>query len=361
MCEVDVRGLAKVYEVGEPSLRGTKLEVQGPVLWARNLARAARLTAAPAGRLQALAGVDVRVRRGEVFGLIGRNGSGKTTLIKILAGLLRPTAGEGCVAGVPLRHPAAIRARVSYVSTTGWMALEWPLTAEENVRWFGVLCGLDGATARRRAEEALRAVDLWADRGKYSAQLSNGMRQRVVLARALLLPTPVVLLDEPTIGLDPHTARLMLGLIRDHLRARGQAVVLTDHVSAELEAVADRVAVLDRGRVVLCDSPGALTAALAHLTVLDIHTEEAEPPSAPPPAAVRLVHAVERPGPVPTRVWRIHAERGSDVLATVLDWVLAAAGPDARVVLVAESRPSLEDAVRFALSEHAGVQPGVGA
>ena len=191
---------------------------------------------------------------------------------------------------------------------TGWMGLEWPLTAEENVRLFGVLCGLDARTARQRAEEALCAVELWGDRGKYSSQLSNGMRQRVILARALLLRTPLVLLDEPTVGLDPHTARVMLALIRDRLVASGQTVILTDHVSAEMEAVADRVAVLDQGRMVLSDTPAALVGSLADLTVLDVHTEETPLPVAPPPPEVRLVHCVERPGPVPTRVWR-HSRR----------------------------------------------------
>ena len=361
MYEVDVRGVRKVYEGVEPSLRGTKLEVQGPVLWARNLARAARLTSNPAPPVEALTGVRLQVRRGEVFGLIGHNGSGKTTLVKILGGLLSPTAGEGQVAGAALTHGAAIRARVSYVSTTGWMGLEWPLTAEENVRLFGVLCGLDARAARQRAQEALRAVDLWGDHGKYPSQLSNGMRQRVILARALLLRTPLVLLDEPTVGLDPRTARVMLGLIRDRLVANGQTVILTDHVSAEMEMVADRVAVLDQGRMVLCDTPAALAASLADLTVLDVHTEETPPPGAAPPPEVRLVHCVERPGPVPTRAWRIHAERGPHVLNATLDWITSDARSESRVVLVAESRPTLEDAVRFALQRHAGVEPGAGA
>ncbi len=347
--EIDVRGIRKVYPGAEPSLRGTKLEVQGPVLWARNLARSVHLTSNRAPSVDALTGVDLTVRRGEVFGLIGHNGSGKTTLVKILAGLIAPTAGDGQVAGVPLRRAETIRARVSYVSTTGWMGLEWQLTAEENVRMFGVFCGLDAGSVRRRAQEALRAVELWGDRGKYPSQLSNGMRQRVILARALLLSTPVVLLDEPTVGLDPRTARSILGLIRHRLQKRGQTIVLTDHVTAELEAVADRVAVLDQGRVILCDTPAALAASLGHLTVLRIHTEEAEPPATPPPPEVRLVHCVQRPGPVPTHVWRIHAESGPRVLDAVLNWITADAGGEARVVLVAQSEPSLEDAVRFAL------------
>ena len=151
------------------------------------------------------------------------------------------------MAGIGLDHPKEIRKRVSYVSTTGWMGLEWPLTAEENVRFFATLCGMPTALARIRTEEALRDVDLWEDRGKYPSQLSNGMRQRVILARALLFRTPILLLDEPTVGLDPVTARDLLELIRGPLRERGQTILLTDHQSAEMEAVADHIAVLGAG------------------------------------------------------------------------------------------------------------------
>ena len=205
---IDIEHVTKTYAGTERSLRGTKLEWKGPALWLRNLAKAARLTSNAAPAVQALSDVSLTVRPGEVFGLVGPNGAGKTTLIKILAGLIRPTSGHGEVAGVSLAHPQEIRKRVSYVSTTGWMGLEWPLTAEENVRFFASLCGMPGTAARARTEEALRDVDLWEDRGKYPSQLSNGMRQRVILARALLFRTPLVLLDEPTIGLDPVTAQI---------------------------------------------------------------------------------------------------------------------------------------------------------
>ena len=115
----------------------------------------------------ALRGISLSVSPGEVFGLVGLNGSGKTTLIKILAGLIRPTAGAGQVAGISLERSALIRRLVSYVSTTGWMGLEWPLTAEENVRFFAALCGMPSSLIGARTESALRDVALWEDRRKY--------------------------------------------------------------------------------------------------------------------------------------------------------------------------------------------------
>ena len=337
---VHIERITKTFEGIEQSLRGTKLEWKGPALWVRNLAKAARLTSSAAPAVRALSDVSLSVRAGEVFGLVGPNGSGKTTLVKILAGLMRPTSGSGQVAGVSLDQPAEIRKRVSYVSTTGWMGLEWPLTAEENVRFFASLCGMSSALARSRAEQALRDVELWEDRHKYPSQLSNGMRQRVILARALLFHTPLVLLDEPTVGLDPSMARAMLDLIRGPLRMRGQTILLTDHQSAEMAAVADRIAVLGSGRIVMQGDPARLLARLDHLTVIEVQTEEMDLPANEPPAVVVAVERGERPGALGVRAWRIHARAQPTALEAVLEWVTQ---PTGRVVLLAESAPTFED------------------
>ena len=337
---IDIEHISKTYAGVEQSLRGTKLEWKGPALWLRNLAKAARLTSSSMPPVQALRDISLSVRPGEVFGLVGPNGSGKTTLIKILAGLIRPTVGCGEVAGAALDHPAEIRRRVSYVSTTGWMGLEWPLTAEENVRFFASLCGMTGGMARARADEALRDVGLWEDRGKYPSQLSNGMRQRVILARALLFRTPIVLLDEPTVGLDPSTVRSVLEFIRGPLRARGQTIVLTDHQSAEMEAVADRIAVLGAGSIALLGTPGELRSRLSHLTVIEIHTEEMDLPTDRAPSSVVATEHIERPGELGVRAWRIHSRQSPDALEAALTWVTQPAG---RIVFLAQSAPTLQD------------------
>jgi ABC-type multidrug transport system ATPase subunit len=344
MAVVAVEHLAKTYPGQEPSLRGTKLEWRGPALWLRNLTRAVRLTATAAPAVAALREVSLTIAPGEIFGLIGRNGSGKTTLIKILAGLIRPSAGSGTVAGISLDHPQAIRAGVSYVSTSGWMGLEWPLTAEENIRLFAALCGLPERLARARTAEALHDVDLWAERGKYPAQLSNGMRQRVILARALLLQTPLLLLDEPTVGLDPLTTETILTLIRGKLRERGQAILITDHQAAEVEAVADRIGILEEGVLTRVGTPVALLAPLAAVTVIEIQTEEMDRPPGPPPPGVLAADAVDRPGALGVRAWRVYARRRPEALQTVLDWIEQPAG---RIVLLAEHAPALPDLLRL--------------
>jgi ABC-2 type transport system ATP-binding protein len=337
---IHIEHITKIYSGVEQSLRGTKLEWKGPALWLRNVAKAARLTSRGAPPVLALDNITLSVWPGEVFGLVGPNGSGKTTLMKILAGLIRPTSGAGEVAGIGLDHPQEIRKRVSYVSTTGWMGLEWPLTAEENVRFFATLCGMPAALARTRTEEALRDVDLWEDRSKYPSQLSNGMRQRVILARALLFRTPIVLLDEPTIGLDPVTAHDVLDLIRGRLRERGQTILLTDHQSAEMEAVADRIAVLSAGTIALMGTPAELREHLRDLTVIEIHTEEMELPPGPAPKSVVTQAYTERPGELEVRAWRIHGRLSANTLTEVLAWVTQ---PTGRIVFLAESAPTLED------------------
>ncbi len=346
---IELNHIAKQYPGLEKSLRGTKLEVKGPLLWARNLSRAARLTSNTASSVTALDDVSLAIDKGEIFGLLGLNGSGKTTLIKILAGLIRPNHGTGQVAGISLDYPKRIRQRVSYVSTLGWMGLEWPLTAQQNVEFFAILCGMSQRLAKERSEAALRDVALWDVKDKYSSQLSNGMRQRVILARALLFRTPIVLLDEPTVGLDPATAKDILDLIRGTLRKRGQTIVLTDHQTDQMAELADRVAVLHEGKVVIHGTPSDVVRRLEHLIVIEVQTEGMEQPTTTPPSCIQRLHKIEHPGPLRSRNWRIHALDGPGVLAVVLDWLTQ---PSGLVVFVAQSKPTLQDVLMFHASEN---------
>lgn len=335
-----IERISKTYPGVEASLRGTKLEWKGPALWARNLVRAVHLTSSAAPPVLALRDISLTIAPGEIVGLVGPNGSGKTTLIKILAGLIRPTSGSGSIAGIPLDETERIRRHVSYVSTTGWMGLEWPLTAEENVRFFATLCGMPGPLARARTEAALRDVSLWEDRYKYPSQLSNGMRQRVILARALLFHTPLVLLDEPTVGLDPLTTQEMLALFQRMCAERGQALLLTDHQVAEMEQVADRISVLADGEIALQGAPADLRDQLRDVTVIEVHTEEMDMPQTPQPASLVAVEHVDRPGALGERVWRVHAWKSPQALEDTLDWLTQSEG---RITLVAERAPSLQD------------------
>jgi ABC-2 type transport system ATP-binding protein len=337
---VRLDGITKEYPGVEPSLRGTKLEVKGPALWARNAARLAGLGAVTVPPVRALDQVSLAIGPGEVFAILGPNGSGKTTLMKIIAGLLRPTAGTGAVAGVSLDAPERLRRRVAYASTTGWMGLEWGLTAEENIRFFGRLMGLSRAVTRRRAEEAIQAVGLEADATKAVSQLSNGMRQRVILARALLLRTPVLLLDEPLLGLDPDHRANVLTLVREKWAARGQTVILVDHLADAVETVVDRAALLRQGQVCLVGTPAALLASVHDAEAVEILTLGGAIPSDPPPPDVRHLDVVTRPGPRAVTEWRFWLSRRNGDLEGAVRWIMSGGG---EIIQLATRPPRFSD------------------
>ena len=208
----------------------------------------------------ALHGIDLEVKRGELFGLLGPNGAGKTTLVKILCTLLLPTSGDAVVAGHDVRRdPGPIRRKVGVV-LGGERALYWRLTARENLWYFSQLYDMPGPKAREAIERVLREVDLLDRADDRVEDYSKGMKQRLHIARGLLTDPEILLLDEPTIGLDPHAARSLRALVRKLVDEHGRTVVLTTHYLYEADALSDRVAVLHKGRVIALDAPAALKA-----------------------------------------------------------------------------------------------------
>lgn len=283
------RGLRKEYV----SHRTPSADSSGLFLWLGQLRQVLRATAAPPRAVVALDGIDLEVRRGEILGLMGPNGAGKTTLIKILCGLLEPSGGTATVAGHDvLAARDAVKRAVSYVSTTGWMGLEWALTVEENLLLYARLFGLGGAAARGRVAEALASVGLAEQARKHVYQLSSGMRQRAVLARGLLVRTPLLFLDEPTVGLDPVTARDLRRLVKDDLNGRhGQTVVITSHFAPELERLCDRVGILFGGRLLALGTVAELCHVVADRTVVDLRVAGLTPEAV---AALRSLEGVRQ-------------------------------------------------------------------
>jgi len=195
------------------------------------------------GHVRAVAGIDLEVRRGEVFGFLGPNGAGKTTTIRCLLDLLRPTAGSIEVLGLdPRRDGPAVRARLAYVP--GELRLPERGTVGQLAASIGRVRG--GLDARRRDELAQR-FDL--DLGRRLRELSSGSRRKVALLLAFLADAELLVLDEPTNGLDPLMQHEFLGLVRE-ARARGTTVFLSSHVLSEVQRAADRVAVLRAGQIV---------------------------------------------------------------------------------------------------------------
>jgi ABC-2 type transport system ATP-binding protein len=206
-------------------------------------------------RITALDGVSLRVEPGEVFGLLGPNGAGKTTLVKVLLGLAHPTSGSASLRGLPASDPES-RRRVGYLPE----GHRFPgyLTARQTLSVFGQMSGVDRATLRRRTPELLARVRLsdWADvRVK---KFSKGMTQRLGLAAALVHEPEVLLLDEPTDGVDPVGRREIRDLLQQEA-ARGRSILLNSHLLSEIERTCGRVAVLRAGRIVAEGRIGDLT------------------------------------------------------------------------------------------------------
>ena len=197
------------------------------------------------GRLRAVGGVDLTARPGEVLALLGPNGAGKSTTIKAITGLIRPSAGHVLVAGVDVtRRPVAAKAALGYVPDRPYLYPK--LTGRELLRFLGRL---------RRVDDAEAAADAWLDRfGLNDVQnerieaYSHGMRQKLTFCAALLHDPPVVVIDEPMVGLDPRAAREVRRLMRERADA-GRTVLLTTHQIDVAEETADRVTLLHRGQV----------------------------------------------------------------------------------------------------------------
>ncbi|KQS00275.1 IclR family transcriptional regulator [Williamsia sp. Leaf354] len=223
------------------------------------------------GGVRALDGISFTATRGEVLGLLGPNGSGKTTTVSVLSTLQRPTAGTARICGHDVVDDAA-RVR-ELISLTGqYASIDPGLTTTENLTVFGRLTGLRGRRLASRIDELVDQFDLGAVRGRRVGQLSGGMRRRVDIAGALVTRPEVVFLDEPTTGLDPRSRAAVWDTVAG-LRDDGITVVLTTQYLEEADRLADRIVMLDRGRVVATGTPGQLKSsvggAVCEITVAD--------------------------------------------------------------------------------------------
>jgi ABC-2 type transport system ATP-binding protein len=208
------------------------------------------------GSVRALCGVDFSARTGTVLGLLGPNGAGKTTAVRILATLLKPDRGSARVAGLDVvKDAAALRAKIGLAGQ--YAAVDENLTGFENLEMVGRLYHMDRAAARARADELLERFDLTDAAKRPAKTYSGGMRRRLDLAAALVFRPPVLFLDEPTTGLDPRS-RLGMWETIEARAAAGATVLLTTQYLDEADRLADRIAVIDRGRVIADGVPEQL-------------------------------------------------------------------------------------------------------
>jgi ABC-2 type transport system ATP-binding protein len=220
----------------------------------------------------AVDGIDLSVREGEVLALLGPNGAGKTTTVRMLASILRPTAGRARVAGYDTEQDAkVVRSIVGLL--TEFPGLYLRMRGLNYLDFFGQLQGLSPSERSERAESLLKRFELWDARDKRTGEYSKGMRQKLALVRAMLHDPQVLFLDEPTSAMDPHSAKLVRDAILE-LRHDQRTIILCTHNLNEAEMLADRIAIIRRGRIVALGTPAELKARLLGEPVLELRLAE---------------------------------------------------------------------------------------
>jgi sodium transport system ATP-binding protein len=199
------------------------------------------------GLIRAVDKVSFRCQPGKIYGLLGANGAGKTTTLRMLATILQPSGGTAVVAGHDVvQNPDQVRHNVGFLSTA--TALYGRLSAQEMVEYFGRLHGMDEARLKSRVDEIFKRLEMDEFRDRRCEKLSTGMKQKVSIARTLVHDPPVMIFDEPTIGLDVMTARTIVQFIKE-CRTLGKTVIFSSHVMSEVEKLCDTIGIIHNGKL----------------------------------------------------------------------------------------------------------------
>ena len=296
-------------------------------------------------KVRAVDGIDLEVRRGEIFGVLGPNGAGKTTMLSMLATLLPIDGGRARIFGVDVAtEPHKVR---QLVGVTGqYASVDEELTGRENLLLFGRLLGLSRAAARAKADELLASFGLTEAADRTMAKFSGGMRRRLDLAASLIAHPPLIFLDEPTTGLDPRTRGQMWETIRK-LVDGGATILLTTQYLDEADQLADRIAVIDRGKKVAEGTPDQLKASVGSST-LHIRLTDAQSTA----RAAQLVASVMGEEPVLTpeagglNIALPDANRAADVLIALREAQLS-------ISTAAVRQPTLDEVFLAITGNHA--------
>ncbi|MFI5308762.1 MAG: ATP-binding cassette domain-containing protein [Polyangiales bacterium] len=294
------------------------------------------------GKLVAVDHVDLQVEDGELFGLLGPNGAGKTTLIRMLTGLQSITEGTARVAGVDVRKDAtALRRAISVVPQA--LTSDLDLTGYENLDIYARFFSVPRAQRRARIEQLLKSVELWDRRDDLVSTYSGGMRRRLEIARGLIHRPRVLFLDEPTIGLDPQSRHVIWDLLRELRKGGGLTISLTTHYLDEAQVLCDRVAIVDRGRIVALGTPTELKASVPGSDTIELTLDA--PVDDTVAGAVGALHGVRKLDRLdgvegaPPRLL-VHADGGPGLLPRVIELLTAAR---VKVLAASVSQISLED------------------
>jgi len=294
----------------------------------------------------ALDHVSLKVRAGELFGLLGPNGAGKTTLVKCLSTILIPDEGTALVNGYDvLKETTMVRASIGLV-VGGERTLYWKLTARDNLMYFASLYKMPRAEAKSRVNELLEMLGLLDRADERLEDYSTGMRQKIAIARALLHNPLVLLLDEPTLGLDPTFSRQIRNQIRELCRNEGKTILLATHYMYEADELCDRVAIINNGRIVAVDTANRLKAMVKEKELVEVACLnppsgiEAELKTLIPDADIVTLIQGDEAMATPSRI-KIIGEDAEDYVSTVID---ALRKKKVQITSLNVGMPTLEDA-----------------
>jgi len=293
----------------------------------------------------AVRNVNIKVRRGEFFGLLGPNGAGKTTLIKMLCTLILPTSGTAFIKSFDIvKEERKVRESVGLIPGDVRRIFYYRLSGRQNLEFFAALYNIPRTQARERIKELLELVELekWGD--EKVMRYSTGMLQRLGMARGLLHNPPILLMDEPTVGLDPRYARATRDFIKKELNEReGKTILLTTHYMEEADQLCSRVAIMDSGKIVIVDNPANMKKLVKEEDIIELEVSNIIPRME---EEINVVKGVKRmvvdfkEETIGLGKMRIHASDSRIVLPHVIDNIVKCGG---KVISFKTSEPTLED------------------
>lgn len=286
--------------------------------------------------------VSFTIEQGELFGLLGPNGAGKTTLVRCIATLLIPDEGKITIFGKDIIYQSMEARQQIGLLTSGERTLYWKLTGKDNLKFFAALYGLAGKERDKRIDYLMELLDLKDVESERVEKYSSGMKQKISLARALLHDPKILLLDEPTLGLDPQFSRFIRGFIKDELVGKGgKTVLLTTHYMDEADELCERIAFINKGKIVNIKSPAEYKDEIPHTEVLELRCQGNvnEEKLRTALSSIKSVEKVSLINKENDLALKVIASRVESILSDVIELVRG----EAKILAIDVKEPTLED------------------
>jgi ABC-2 type transport system ATP-binding protein len=290
---------------------------------------------------RAVDGISFDIYKGEIFGLLGPNGAGKTTTIKMITGILEPTSGDVRLCNIDVnKNPIEALKKIGVV-LAGDRSIYWKLTGRENLEYFAALYGMSPKTAREKATRILKDLQMEDKADVLVEKYSTGMKQKIALGKALIPDAPVILLDEPTLGLDPQSALNLREIILE-LKRSGKTILLTTHYMEEADFLCDRIAIVDGGKIVALDTSANLKGSINTVKLIDIQVSNIKDELLEELKKIDRVQKVIKNYNDDKRLYdvSIHHTSGDEIVQAIIN---SLTNHSVKVININVKEPSLED------------------